>query len=164
MFQKDFIDVIFHQICYFIYLSVSRTMVSYILGMVLSGADKRYTRYDITRFSLSYKTRIVWDVFRCLTLTISLIYYFLQKKKCCPEKVKMLENYVNLWAFFKIFIRILNHKSKVSLIHFCYSMYSCSKKSFHDVLNTIYISYAYLCFILWICKLRRRVYSEANKI
>ena len=76
----------------------------------------------------------------------------------------LLENYVYLWAFKKIFIRILNHKSKVSLIHFCYSMYSCSKKSFHDVLNTIYISYAYLCFILWICKLRRRVYSEANKI
>ena len=54
------------------------------LGRVLSGPDKRYTRYDIARFSLSYKTRIVWDVFRCLTLTISLIYYFLQQKKCCP--------------------------------------------------------------------------------
>jgi hypothetical protein len=133
-------------------------------GWYYLGLIKDTLRYDIARFSLSYKTRIVWDVFRCLTLTISLIYYFLQKKKCCPEKVKMLENYVYLWAFFKIFIRILNHKSKVSLIHFCYSMYSCSKKSFHDVLNTIYISYAYLCFILWICKLRRRVYSEANKI
>ena len=163
MFQKDFIDVIFHQICYFIYLSVSRTTVSYILGRVLSGADKRYTRYDIARFSLSYKTRIVWDVFRCLTSTISLIYYFLQKKNVAPRKWKCLK-IMYIYEHFYNFIRILNHKNKVSLIHFCYSMYSCSKKSFHDVLNTIYISYAYLCFILWICKLRRRVYSEANKI
>ena len=75
------------------------------LGRVLSGPDKRYTRYDIARFSLSYKTRIIWAVFRYLMLTISLIYYFLQKK-CCPEKVKMFENHVYLWAFLYFYSHI----------------------------------------------------------
>ena len=167
MFQKDFIDVIFHQICYFIYLSVSRTMVSYILGRVLSGADKRYTRYDIARFSLSYKTRIIWAVFRYLMLTISLIYYFLQKKNVAPRKWKCLK-IMCIYEHFYIFIHILNHKNNISLIHFCYSMYSCSKNTLYDViLNSIYYFIcinAYLCFVPWIRKFGGRVHSEANKI
>ena len=85
-----------------------------------------------------------------------------------PPPHSLLENYVYLWAFLKIFIRILNHKSKVSLIHFCYSMYSCSKNTLYDViLNSIYYFIcinAYLCFVPWIRKFGGRVHSEANKI
>ena len=75
------------------------------LGRVLSGPDKRYTRYDIARFSLSYKTRIIWAVFRYLMLTISLIYYFLQKKMLPRES----ENAWKLCIFMSIFLNFHSH-------------------------------------------------------
>ena len=51
--------------------------------------------HDIARFIISYKTRIVWAVFRCHRMTISLIDFFSAQKMWDPKN----ENARKLLAF-----------------------------------------------------------------
>ena len=148
------------------YTYVFHTTVSYIwggyylglindtLGMILQDLVYHTKLESFGQFLDTLCWQYLWYIIFC-------------KKNVAPRKWKCLK-IMCIYEHFYIFIHILNHKNNISLIHFCYSMYSCSKNTLYDViLNSIYYFIcinAYLCFVPWIRKFGGRVHSEANKI